>query len=320
MMKAVVLEAPGGVEQLQIKQIPLPKVKPGWVLIQVKAFGINRSEVMTRQGHSPSVQLPRVLGIECVGVVADRSDSTRLQNGQPVVSLMGGLGREFDGGYARYTLVPEAQVYSVGLPLDWITLAAIPETFVTAYGSLFSSLKLVSQDSLLIRGATSSVGLAAIQLAKTVGATVLATTRSSAKVGLLNDAGANYVLVDGESFVDGVLAVSKGGVNKILELVCVSTLDTSLQVLKQGGIVCVTGILGGWTLKDFQPMSVKAGTYLTSYHSDAAGEVIDELFAHIGKHDIKPRVAKVFGLNQIQEAHAYMESNQANGKIVVTTE
>src|SRR5215212_10947519 len=108
-MKAAVVEQPGGPEVLQIKEIPVPAPRPGWVLIKVKAFGLNRSEMFTRQGHSPSVRFPRVLGIECVGLV-EAAPGDEIAPGQTVAALMGGLGRQYDGGYAEYTLAPARQV------------------------------------------------------------------------------------------------------------------------------------------------------------------------------------------------------------------
>jgi NADPH2:quinone reductase len=176
-MKAVVLEHPCEPQELKVRDVPLPEVKPGWVLVKIKAFGINRSEIFTRQGHSPSVQLPRIIGIECVGEVEDPSDSSWVK-GQRVVSLMGGLGRDFDGSYAEYALIPSDQVYPVDIQLDWAELAAIPEVYYTAYASLFDTLKLTHGETLLIRGGTSSVGLAALQLAKSIGARVISTTRN----------------------------------------------------------------------------------------------------------------------------------------------
>lgn len=176
-MKAVVLYKTCSPEELTISEIPVPEVKPGWLLIKVKAFGLNRSELMMREyeGNAQYIQLPRVLGIECVGEIADPSDSI-FSKGQRVVALMGGMGRSFDGSYAEYTLVPAKNVFTVDSDLDWTELAAIPETYFTAYGSLFNCLQLSPEDVLIVRGGTSAAGLAAIQLAKSIGSTVLAST------------------------------------------------------------------------------------------------------------------------------------------------
>src|SRR5512145_1314348 len=129
-MKAVVLHHTGAPDVLKVSEVPMPTIKPGWVLIRVKAFGLNRSELMMREyeGNAPYIRLPRVLGIECAGEIADPSDSA-FQKGQRVVALMGGMGRSFDGSYAQYTLVPAKNVFSVDIDLDWEELGAIPETY-----------------------------------------------------------------------------------------------------------------------------------------------------------------------------------------------
>src|SRR5229473_6789372 len=181
-MRAVVLSAPGPVENLQIRHLPLPEPKPGWVRIKVEAFGLNRSELHTRLGLAEGVIFPRVLGIECVGVI-DAIPDGDLQLGQQVAAMMGGMGRGFDGGYAEYTVVPRASVIPFQSELPWQVLGAIPETLQTAYGSLTTGLDLKAGQTLLIRGGTSTVGLSAATIAKDLGATVLSTTRSPERAG-----------------------------------------------------------------------------------------------------------------------------------------
>ena len=180
-MMAAVVHRPGKPEVLELREVLRPKSRSGWVLIKVMAFGLNRSELFTRQGHSGSaVTFPRILGIECVGVVEAAPDSP-LEPGQKVAAVMGGMGRAYDGSYAEYTLVPEKYVMPVATALPWETLAAIPEAFLTAWGSLVTSLNVRKGNTLLIRSGTSSVGMAAATLAKSLGVTVVATTRSAAK-------------------------------------------------------------------------------------------------------------------------------------------
>ncbi|MEH7086490.1 zinc-binding alcohol dehydrogenase family protein [Neobacillus drentensis] len=319
-MKAVVLEKPCRAVELVVQEVPTPKVKPGWVLVKIKAFGINRSEIFTRKGDSPSVKLPRIIGIECAGEIEDPSDSS-FQKGQPVVSLMGGLGREFDGSYAEYALIPSAQVYPINNDMDWVKLAAIPEMYYTAYASLFDTLRLTKGETLFIRGGTSSVGLAALQLAKSVGATVITTTRNKRKIDFLKQYGSDFVLLDDERLADQFFSLFPNGVNKVLELVGTVTVKQSLKLLAEHGILCMTGILGGeWVVNNFEPMmDIPSGAYFTQFDSGVnfKEKILVELFNHIEQHKINVPIAKVFPLNQIDKAHLLMESNQANGKIVV---
>lgn len=320
-MKAVVLKNTGKPEVLADSEVPVPTVKPGWVLIQVKAFGLNRSELMMRQyeGDAPYIQLPRILGIECVGLVANASDS-HFKNGQKIVAFMGGMGRSFDGSYAEYTLVPTKNVFSIETDMTWEQLAAIPETYFTAYGSLFDSLQLNPNDVLLVRGGTSSAGLAAIQLAKSIGAKVLATTRKEEKRQLLLKTGADYVLIEDGTLSGQLKVLYPQGVTKILELIGAETLMESMNLLSKHGIVCVTGLLGKKaTLDNFYPIKdIPSGVYLTGFVSNSPNQqLINALFSHIKQYNIRPTIASVFSLDQIVEAHALMESNDANGKIVV---
>ncbi|MEH7748706.1 zinc-binding alcohol dehydrogenase family protein [Neobacillus drentensis] len=319
-MKAVVLEKPCRAVELVVQEVPTPKVKPGWVLVKIKAFGINRSEIFTRKGDSPSLKLPRIIGIECAGEIEDPSDSS-FQKGQPVVSLMGGLGREFDGSYAEYALIPSAQVYPINNDMDWVKLAAIPEMYHTAYASLFDTLRLTKGETLFIRGGTSSVGLAALQLAKSVGATVITTTRNKRKIDFLKQYGSDFVLLDDERLADQFFSLFPNGVNKVLELVGTVTVKQSLKLLAEHGILCMTGILGGeWVVNNFEPMmDIPSGAYFTQFDSGVnfKEKILVELFNHIEQHKINVPIAKVFPLNQIDKAHLLMESNQANGKIVV---
>lgn len=325
-MRAARVHGPGGPEVLQVDEIPVPERRAGWVRIRVRAFGLNRSEMFTRQGHSPGVEFPRVLGIECVGEVED-AGGTDLQIGQTVAALMGGMGREYDGGYAEYTLVPRERVLPVRTSLPWEVLAALPETWLTAWGSLFEALEVKAGQTLLVRGGTSSVGMAAISLATQHGVRVLATTRNPAKSGALRENGADDVVIDTGRIAEEVEARVPSGVDGVLELVGTVTLRDSLRAVRPGGIVCNTGILGdAWVLDGFEPLvDIPSTVRLTTYHSGTTSAelstgALQEIVDGVAAGRYRPNVQRVFRLAEIVEAHRFMEESRGSGKLVVVVD
>ncbi|EPS95055.1 zinc-binding oxidoreductase [Fomitopsis schrenkii] len=312
---------------------PEPEPKEGHVLIRVKAYGLNRSELFTRQGHSPGIQFPRVLGIECVGIVKDAGGGSKWKEGDVVAACMGGMGRQSDGGYAEYTLVPHVSVSApIKLPdqMGWADFAAIPETYLTAWGTLSESLKLQSTDTLLIRGGTTSVGLACAALAKsslfasdTAKPTVIATTRSAAKKPALTAVGVDVVLIDENNAVaEQVKAATAGrGAHKCVELVGGPTLTDSCVGLTDDGVCSMIGCVSGeWTIKDFDPMTAlspwKHLTLCSSHHLDISKAPLQWIVDAIALGELEPTVDKVFKMEETAKAHEYMEANSAAGKVV----
>ena len=314
-MKAVVLNGITPAEQVKLTEVPMPQVKPGWVLVKVRAFGMNHSEQVLRLSEieAPYIQKPVIPGIECVGEIADPSDSGWVV-GQRVVALMGGMGRSFDGSYAEYALLPVHHVFPVDTDLPWDALAAVPETWFTAWGSLFECLQLKPEDTLLIRGATCALGYAAIQIAKALGCRVIATIHRETKLPLLSEA--DEAVLD-----DGRLTGKVHGVTRALDLVGPRFLKDTLTAVEKGGIVCNTGILGGvFTLNGFDPIKdIPNGVYLTGFFSNYPTQpIIDSIFHFISVREIKPVYGAKYTFDSIEQACTALDKGRVNGKIVIT--
>jgi NADPH:quinone reductase-like Zn-dependent oxidoreductase len=321
-MRAIVLEQFGPVESLVYRDIDEPEAKLGHVVIEIKAFGINHAEMHMRRGEW--AEAAPVSGIECVGVVKS-CPGGEFPIGAKVAALMGGMGRTINGSYAEFTRVPVSNVALIESDLPWAELAAIPETYATAWTCLFRNLDLQAGQTIVIRGATSSFGQAAVNMAVNAGARVIATTRSRERFAMVEALGAARVEVEGPDLSKRL--AETGQVDAVLDLVGNSTILDSLAMLRRGGKACLAGWLGGLApIADFNPLlQMSSGVYLTFFGSFVFGtpgfplsdvplQAIAKDIAD-GKFSAKP--TRVFGFEEIHEAHRVMEANQAAGKMVV---
>lgn len=320
-MRAVVIDTPGGPDVLRLRDVPVPEPAAGNVLIRVRAFGLNRSELHFRSGVASSGSFPRIPGIEAAGVVHS-APGGEFERGTQVMTMMGGMGRSFDGGYAEFVSVPASQVIPFTSALPWSTLGAIPEMLQTAHGSLTVGLEARDGQTLLIRGGTSSVGLAAAVLASRRGMTVIATTRSESRFPLLARVGVAHPLLDTGSIATEVRRILGAGVDGAIELVGVEVMHDTLRATRQGGTVCFTGMLSDqWTIPEFYPMDwLPNGVRLTAYSGEADGlpaPVLQEYLDAVGTGAAPVPVGRVYRMSDIVQAHRDLEANVVGGKAVV---
>jgi NADPH:quinone reductase len=321
-MRAIILKGFGGLDNLVYTDIPKPLPKDGEVVIQVKGFGINHAEIHMRRGEW--AEAAEVSGIECVGIV-DACPGGEFPVGAKVAALMGGLGRTINGSYAEYTRVRAANVALIESDLPWSQLAALPETYATAWTCLFRNLELTAGQTLVIRGATSALGQAALKMAVAAGANVIATARSRERFPVLEKMGAVRVELE-RTDLAAHIAESKN-IDAVLDFVGNSTILDSLDMLRRGGSACLAGWLGGLApIGDFNPLArMASGVNFTFFASPVFGNpgfpVSDVPLSDIarqvaeGKLDATP--ARVFSFDQIREAHRVAEAGEAGGKLVV---
>jgi NADPH2:quinone reductase len=326
-MKAYVIDRAGGPEVLELRDMPSAAPKSDEVRIRVRAFGINRAEVYLRAGKMGPIDAPRVPGIEAVGEVLE-APSGAFRVGQRVATAMGDLQFGRAGSYAEEVTVLARNVVSLdGTTLPWEELAALPQAYLTVWGALEKSLKIEAGQTLLVRGATSSVGLAALTYAKALGVRVLATTRSADHAERLRRAGADSVIVDSGSVADPILREQPAGIDAALEIVGAATLRDSAKALRPFGALTVIGLLGGppvleqFNLMTDLPPAVQLSFFPSQlFGTDAlplADTPLRSLALDIDAKRIPSHLVKTFAFDELRDAHRLVESNRALGKIVV---
>jgi len=323
-MKAIVISTYGGPEVLTVTELPDPVPAEGEILIRVLAFGLNHAESYMRSGAWG--QVAPVTGIECAGIV-QADPSGRLAAGTAVVALLGGMGRTRNGSYAELVTVPAGNVLPVRTSLSWTDLAALPEVYATAWAGLHQNLDLRPGQTVLVRGATSALGQAAVNVAAADGATVIATTRDPGRAALLRGIGAAQVLID-----DGQLAAQVGKlgteVDAVFDLVGNSVLRDSLRIVRARGRVCQLGFLGGLApVAGFDPIAdLPTGVQFSFYGSafvlgtaefPLAGIPLQEMVSKAETGQYQARPVRVFGFEEVVRAHQAMEEGLAGGKMVV---
>jgi NADPH:quinone reductase len=324
-MRAIILKGFGGLDSLVYTEIPKPLPRNGEVVIQVKAFGLNHAETHMRRGEW--AEAAEVSGIECVGIV-DSCPSGEFPVGAKVAALMGGLGRTINGSYAEYTRVRAANVALIDSELPWSQLAALPETYATAWTCLFRNLQLTKGQTVVIRGATSAFGQAAVKMAVAAGARVIATARSRDRFAMLEKLGAERVELESRTLAADIAEAKQ--IDAVLDLVGNSTILDSLDMLRRGGTACLAGWLGGLDpIADFNPLlRMPSGVNWSFFGSFVFGTPgfpvsdvpLQEIAAQVAAGQLEASPSRVFSFDDIREAHRVMEAGEADGKMVVVVE
>lgn len=323
-MRAIVIKRYGGPEVLAIEERPEPTAEPGHVVIEVKAFGVNHAEIYFRKGAWGDVA--EISGIECVGQVNADLDG-RFTPGQKVMTLVGGMGRSINGSYAEFVKVPHSNVIAIDSDLAWDELAAIPESYATAWTSLVGILGLAKDQVVAIRGATSALGQAAVNIAAQAGSRVIATTRNPARAAALEALGAREVLLESSELAKRLRERHPEGIDAVLDIVGNTSVLDSLATLRRGGRACLVGFLGGGGPLTLEPVfQIPSGTHLSVFASalvtgtpafPLAEIPFQSIVGRVAEGIYKAKPARVFRFEEIREAHRLMEANEAGGKIVV---
>jgi len=324
-MRAIVLEKFGGLDGLVYIDIPKPLPKDGEVVIKVRGFGINHAELHMRRGEW--AEAAEVSGIECVGIV-DACPGGEFPVGAKVAALMGGLGRTINGSYAEYTRVRAANVALIESDLPWSQLAALPETFATAWTCLFRNLKLSAGQTIVIRGSTSSFGQAAVKMAVAAGAHVIATARKRERFDMLEALGVARAELESPTLAASI-AESKQ-IDAVLDLVGNSTILDSLDMLRRDGTACLAGWLAGLDpIGDFNPLlRMASGVNWSFFGSFVFGSPgfplsdvpLQDIAAQVAAGRLEAAPQRIFSFDEIRDAHRVMEAGEAGGKMVVVVE
>lgn len=322
-MKGVIVNNPGGPEQLEITDLPSPQPQAGELLIEVHAAAVNRTDIVMREGKAGYATNP-ILGVEVAGTVIEVNGESTFKVGDRVMGLVNG------GGYAEYAVMPMDRAIPIPDSFSFAEAAAIPEVFLTAYQTLYWIGKLQQGETVLVHAGASGVGTAAIQLAKQISkATVIVTAGSAKKLDFCRELGADVLInYKEQSFDEEVLRATNGqGADVILDFVGADYWAKNLASIKKEGRWVLIGVLGGVKVPQVNLFALMAkcvqvtGTLLTPRSDEYKAKLTQDFILNIMKHfeigSIKPIIDTSYPLEKVSEAHIRMERNQNTGKIIL---
>ena len=322
-MQQVIITEPGGVDKLAYETVTIPEAKADEVLVKVHAFGINRPDILQRQGLYPMPPgVTQVPGLEVAGeVVAIGAEVTQFKLGDKVCGLTNG------GGYAEYCVVPQSQTLHIPENVSFVEAAAIPETFFTVWANVFQMGKAKAGEVVLVHGGTSGIGTTALMLCKALGIKTFATVGSDEKVQAianLTDA-INYKTQDFEHVINE--KTDKAGVDVILDMVGAPYLEKNLNLLRRDGRLVYIAFLGGAKAKEVKLGQIMmkrltiTGSTMRARNTAEKAEIAQGLQDHVAplwaKGECLPMIYQTFEFDQIQAAHACMDTGEHVGKVVV---
>lgn len=322
-MQQVIITEPGGVDKLAYETVTIPEAKVDEVLVKVHAFGINRPDILQRQGLYPMPPgVTQVPGLEVAGeVVAVGTDVTQFKVGDKVCGLTNG------GGYAEYCVVPQSQTLHIPENVSFVEAAAIPETFFTVWANVFQMGKAKAGEIVLVHGGSSGIGTTALMLCKSLGIQTFATVGTDEKVQAianLTDA-INYKTQDFEHVINE--KTDNGGVDVILDMVGAPYLEKNLNLLRRDGRLVYIAFLGGAKAKEVKLGQIMmkrltiTGSTMRARNTAEKAEIAQGLQDHVAplwaRGECLPMIYQTFEFDQIQAAHACMDTGEHVGKVVV---
>ncbi len=322
-MQQIIITEPGGVDKLAYESVAIPTPKANEVLVQVHAFGINRPDILQRQGLYPMPKgVTPVPGLEVAGIVtAVGSEVTKFQVGDQVCGLTNG------GGYAEYCVVPESQTLTIPQGLSFVQAAAIPETFFTVWANVFEMGKAKAGETLLVHGGTSGIGTTALMLANALGLKTFATVGSDEKVQAISHltTAINYKTQNFEQVIQA--ATDNGGVDVILDIVGAPYLEQNLNLLRRDGRLVYIAFLGGAKAKEVKLGQIMmkrltiTGSTMRARTTEEKATITEGLKTHVwpllAQGQCIPMIYQTFNFDQIQDAHAALDTGEHVGKVVV---